>query len=210
MKRLALLLIGLTTAAPAWALDTYMWGVGPRIGTTVLPARYPSKFPDAVTDNEESTLEKVGFDFMFGAHGLFYATENHRLGLLMGLDLGKRMVDVHAIFAYDYVIPTGVVDFMFGAGIGAGHTSFRAKETDERLRVPNFPVRVQGGILVRDRVRAYQLSIYGQYAIPSNHFYFDENGDQIDAKGGIYPTMGLELAVFFGDFTPPRPASPRH
>ena len=46
---MALLGCGLTLAPQALALDEpYMWGVGPRIGTIVIPGQYPITFPTKV------------------------------------------------------------------------------------------------------------------------------------------------------------------
>lgn len=45
----ALLVAGLGFAPQAFAIDDpYMWGVGPRIGTMVIPGKYPITFPTSV------------------------------------------------------------------------------------------------------------------------------------------------------------------
>ena len=41
--------------------------------------------------------------------------------------------------------------------------------------------------------------------IPGRQLW-DENGtsEEVQVKGGFYPTLGLEGTVFFGDFKPPK------
>ncbi|MBW2253807.1 MAG: hypothetical protein JRI25_04330, partial [Deltaproteobacteria bacterium] len=49
MLKKAFLVAGLMmVAADAHALGPYMWGIGQRVGTMVIPGRYPLKLPEAV------------------------------------------------------------------------------------------------------------------------------------------------------------------
>jgi hypothetical protein len=202
--------LALSFAQPAQAIELHSWGIGPRIGTTIVPAAYPSLFPSIV--EEEGLIDKVRGDFLFGAQGLMQLDEHSRLNLLLGADAGKKFWDIHAIFTYDYLFPTGPVDFFLGGGVGVGQHMWGSDEdADTKFRVPNFPFRAETGLELRDDTRAYQLQLFFQYNLPSNQFYIKEKGgDPIDLKGserrmGVYPTLGIELAVFFGDFTPSRP-----
>jgi hypothetical protein len=40
--------------------------------------------------------------------------------------------------------------------------------------------------------------------LPSNHFYTDASGTIVDVGTGFYGLVGVEAAVLFGDFTPPK------
>lgn len=67
----ALALAGLLFAPEALAIDEpYMWGVGPRVGTMVIPGKYPITFPDKVDNfnfldagpNSGCTTQEAGTD----------------------------------------------------------------------------------------------------------------------------------------------------
>lgn len=201
-------------ASPAQAANIYMWGVGPRIGTNFLPSAYPSAFPrivadDRVDDTDEEVISKVRGDFLFGIEAHYYVDGGSRIGLDAGLGFGKRYFDAHALLKYNRVISSASVDFLFGGGAGFGTQTFRGDDNDARLRVPYFPLRLEISGMVRANFMAFQLTPYVQYNLPANHFYTDETGADIDVKGGFYPTVGIELAVLFGDYDPPAPRKRR-
>jgi hypothetical protein len=192
-------------AAEAQALDPYMWGIGPRVGTNAIPGRYPLRFPKEIRDPASgSTLERVRTDVFFGVDSVYYANGHSRVGAFAGMGLGAQYLDAHLQLEYDYVITAGALDFLVGGGLGFGTTTFRG-ESFERLTVPYYPLRVESSLLIRDEGRGYQLTAFGQYNLPSNHFYQDLNGFDVDVRGGTYVTLGVELSVMFGDFSPPRP-----
>ncbi len=197
-------------ASTAQAADVYMWGVGPRLGTTFLPGAYPALFPRAVReatvagDPEQPLIEKVRTDVIFGFESQYYINGGSRIGAVGGFGLGKRYFDAHIIGKYDLVIQSAAVDFLIGGGAGFGTQRWRGAG-ESKLRVPYFPLRVEGAGMIRSDWVAYQLTIYGQYNLQSNHFFFDENGEEVEARGGFYPVMGLEFSVLFGDYTPPKP-----
>jgi len=203
----AWLLLGLAVAGDAWALDPQMWGVGPRIGTMFAPLRYPSKFPEVIEENPDTTLEKFRFDIEWGVEAVYYLAPHHRVGFVGGLGHAKRFLDLDAIFGYDYALNTGAMDFLFGGGLGFGHHWFHGEDDDEVLKIPYYPIRLDASALLRDNSRGYQATLYAQYNLPAANRYTDTTGTEIDAKQGVNFTVGLELAVLFGDFTPPRPRS---
>ena len=206
LAALGLVVLTTTVLAPeAQALDPYMWGVGPRIGTMAIPGRYPLRFPNEIRDNGSSELERVRGDVFFGVDSTYYAGAHSRVGAFAGLGLGTQFFDAHLQFEYNYVVSSSAIDFLFGGGVGFGTHRFSGPE-EEQLVVPYYPLRAESSALVRDNSRAYQLTLFGQLAVPSNHFYRDFNGfDDDTVGGGFYATLGIEVAVFFGDFTPPRP-----
>ena len=106
---------------------------------------------------------------------------------------------------YNYVAQTGAMDFLLGGGAGFGAARWVGSDTTEVLRVPYYPLRAEASALIRDNSRGYQGTVYFQYNLPANHFYTNAAGEEVDVGTGFYPTVGVEIAVYFGDFTPPRP-----
>lgn len=194
---------GLATPTEAHALDAYMWGVGPRVGTSFLPAKHPVKWPRIVED--DASIEKIGFDFIGGVDAVYYINKHGRTGLTLGGGVGTRFTDLHALFKYSYLTQTGAMDFLFGGGAGFGSQTMRGEDLAQ-LRVGYFPLRLEGSALVRDGSRGYQATLFGQMNIPSNHFYTNAAGEDVDVRGTPvnYVSAGIEITVFFGDFTPPK------
>jgi len=192
------------------AAETYMWGVGPRIGTHFLPARYPVKLPrDVAADLETCTaqenpcgIDKIWHDFMFGAETFYYLNRHGRMGALLGVDLGPRYSEIHGILVYNYAAHTGPLDLLAGGGVGAGYSWFSGTG-NEKLKVATFPFRLETAAMIRDNTRAYQLKLFTQYNLPSSQKYI--TGSEVNEKPGVgvYLTAGIELSVLFGDFTPP-------
>lgn len=211
-----LLLLAGGMSQTAQASDVYMWGVGPRLGTNVLPGAYPSAFPKIVTDdvvdgteNDEvptPVIEKVRGDVIFGFEGQYYVDGGSRIGLIGGFIGGGGFFDAHVIAKYNVVLQSASVDFLFGGGAGFGTQRWKQRTGDKvgSLRVPYFPLRAEVAGMVRADWLAFQLTPFFQYNVQSKHFYTDDTGAEIDVKGGFYPTVGIEFAVLFGDYTPPK------
>lgn len=209
----ALLAVGLSS--PAHAIETYMWGIGPRIGTHVLPGRYPALLPkerggDAETGPRgDDGIVQVQHDLTIGAMGVYYLDRHHRIGFdggaMFGIAMGpgRRSSTWDFLLTYDYALVEGkALDLLWGGGLGAGTTGFRGPD-DQRLRVNTFPLRTQLSALARDNSRAYQLSIFAQYNLPSSTTYTNANGEQPRVNGGFWITSGVQISVMFGDFSPP-------
>lgn len=201
MNRAAVVALALMTASPAYALDAWMWGVGPKVGTMALPGQFPMAFPPAVKD--EGELAKVRGDVILGVDAVYYANSSTRLGASGAFDVGKGFYDMSAMIEYNWVTQSDALDFILGAGAGAGTMKWTTGQAS--LRVPYYPLRGEIGALIRDQSRGYQGTVFAQYNLPSNHFYTDALGAEVEVGRGIYFTVGVEVAVMFGDFTPPRP-----
>lgn len=202
----------LTVVLPsvAEAADPYMWGVGPRLGTTFLPGAYPAAFPQIVADAtqaadpEASVIEKVRTDLAFGFESQYYVNGGSRIGAIGGFGVGRQYFDAHIMGKYDVVLQSAAVDFLVGGGAGFGTQRWKGSE-QASLRLPYYPIRAEVAGMIRSDWMAYQLTLYGQYNIQGRHFYTDETGADVAVKGGFYPVMGLELSVLFGDYEPPKP-----
>jgi hypothetical protein len=215
LRTAALVVAASLMATPALALDTWMWGIGPRVGTQVLPGRYPMQLPRIKGEDKDSGpradggVERVQHDLMLGAKGVYYMDRYHRIGFDggvsfgLGMGEGRRFSDGALLLTYDYAVQGRALDVLFGGGIGAGTQGFRGDD-DSTLRVNNFPIRAQVTGLARDHARAYELSLFLQYNLPSRTAYTAADGSQPDVVGGFWVTTGVQIAVLFGDFDPPK------
>ncbi|MBN1336080.1 MAG: hypothetical protein JXB39_08980 [Deltaproteobacteria bacterium] len=195
-----LALVALLSASAGHAVPT-MWGIGPRLGTNVIPGRYPVAWPSKVKDQD--TLEKVGGDVLFGAEGDYWANEANRVGALLGLDLGADYASYHFLLKYDRIIPFDALEWYLGAGAGVS-THRWSSQTEAELKVPAYPLRGQTGVLIRQGSVAYQVQLHAQYDVPGHATYLDAEGVEVDVGWGLYFQIGAELSVLFGDFVPPK------
>lgn len=207
-------LLAVAASSPALALETYMWGLGPRVGTNVLPGKYPILLPkergeDGTTGPRgDDGIAKVQHDLTVGGKGVYYMDRHHRIGFDGGAMFGIAMGPGRSsstwdfLLTYDYAIEGKALDILFGGGVGGGTTGFRGPD-DQRLRVNTFPIRGQITALARDNSRGYEVTIFAQYNTPSSSTYTDAAGEQPRINGGLWITSGIQIAVLFGDFSPP-------
>ncbi len=208
----------LALAQPAAAIELKWWGVGPTVGTMAVPGRYPFAFPENAKDVDNVPLvEKVRGDMSFGAHAVLYPAAKSRLGAraLVGLGIGQPWTSGQITIEYDgALVNEDGFQLLAGAGIGAGTERFggTAAEPDGYLVANYFPVRGQISALLRDRVRAYEISLYGTWHIVADQTYYAEKGavgktgaDSVSngeavVPGALYGGFGVEASVYFGDF----------
>lgn len=204
----------LALAQPAAALEVKWWGVGPTVGTMAVPGKYPFAFPANAKDADgEPLVQKVNGDISFGARAVVYPVPKSRIGAraLVGVGIGQPWSSAQFTLEYDgALINEDGLQLLAGAGIGAGFERFGGIESaPEGYLVANyFPVRAQLSALLRDRTRAYEVSIYGMWHIVADQTYFsDANAEGIAGNdtealvpGALYGGFGIEGTVFFGDF----------
>ena len=214
----------LALSQPAAALDVKWWGVGPTLGTVAVPATYPFSFPVNAKSDGDLLVQKVKGDIDFGVHGVLYPTGNGRIGVrgLVGLGLGSPWSSGQLTVEYDHaMIKEDGFQLLVGAGIGAGTERFGGvSSAPEGYLITNyFPLRAQLSALLRDRTRAYELSIFGAYHIAADQTYYAEKGaDGLTVAealalpgaplvaGALYGKVGVEATVYFGDFQTDRAA----
>lgn len=205
---------GLLASKPAFALDPYMWGVGPKLGTNAIPGRFPASFNGTLRD--EDVIQRVGFDLLVGADAYYYTSSRFRMGLTAAGDFGGHYWDLNLLAKGHLIAPTGGVDLFLGPAIGAGYLQLGGSKVDEdtgdtitgRYAVPYYPIRAEAGVAIHDDTRAYGVMIFAEYKLPSSQRYVI--GDDVrtgeDLTGfGFWGTLGLEVSCLFGDFEPPRP-----
>lgn len=196
---LALLAASVTTS-PAIASDGgKMWGVGARIGTLAWPSAYPSKWPNEVPD--DTNLTEARGDFLLGAGGLYYLNKSQRMGLNGTLDLGTGFRDANLMLKYGAIKDFDALDWVIGGGLGIGRTTWSAPEGDEALVISNYPLRLETGLMMRQKTWAVEALVFGQYALPGAKTYTRANGTEVDAGNwGFYWQLGLEVGFYYGDF----------
>lgn len=209
----------------AAAAEPYLWGVGPRLGTIVLPGAFPVAFPprvnrydmddDGETDLDgdgnpiETSLTRSRWEALLGGEGVYYLDETNRVGGLAGVALGDRFFDLHLIAKYDRVLVPGSIDILAGGGVGFGWMRFGGDVGEERLSLTYYPLRLHLLGQIRDGSRAYQLGVAGQFDVPARHSYVGQKGEEIEVSAPVnYLLLQLELTVMFGDFEPPKKKKP--
>ena len=219
----------LAASLPAHAGDIgSMWGVGGHIGGRVVPFAYPLAFPKAARKLDTYSLEKVRTNFNFGIDGLVYIDNSSRLFLEGNVDGGKGFSDTNVIGGYEVALTKGTIDILAGGGVGIGGMSFKGFENGgsgalnennearhnegeegdgpggDKLRVTYFPIRAQLSALYRQDTWALQVTLYGELGLPGRHVYTDPDGTAQDINAAAsfanYPSLGLEIGGFWGDF----------
>ncbi len=198
--------LALACAPVASAAETEIapWGVGPRLGTVVIPGHMPVRFPAAAREDVDAdgnlALRGVRGDVQLGADAVYYAGHAWRLGALANLGFGRRFAKAELIFHYDRSVATYQgLDFLAGGGLGVGAMRFRG-EGESRLGVPYYPFRVSAGAISHQDPFAIQLDGYIQLDIPSNQYYTARDGTETTTSGGIYASFGLGITGYIGDF----------
>jgi hypothetical protein len=195
--------------------NVYMYGLGPRVGTVVIPGGYPANFPtfseesahgetEKIKIDEATTIEKVRGDVILGLEGLYWANDVNRLGATGGFGLGSGYHDAHLILKYDRMANLDAIDLFVGGGLGVGVATW-AGEQDERLRVPYYPFRGEAGALFRQKTFGIQALLFLNLNIPGRQTLTlaDESTYESGFGWAFYPQIGAELQVLFGDFTKP-------
>lgn len=196
---------------PAQAVEFRWWGIGPTLGTRVVPLSYPV-FPGFVKDGDGDPLvAPVKGNLEVGAHAVLYVGNVGRVGLRGRLDtnFGPWFGQEVTIEWDQMLIRDGELQLLLGFGLGLGHERFYDEEIEGYLDNQHFPLRVQVGGLMRDKWRAYEINLYGTWRIIGASELCDAEGDcstggeaaeDFFDSFGFYAGIGLEATVFFGNF----------
>jgi len=186
--------------ATAQAADTKV-GAGLSVGTMVIPGKYPLKFPNEVSKNDDTTIGDVKGDVHLGFEGVYYMNESNRVGASGSLGFGSDHFDRSFLLKYGHLINFDAADFVFGGGAGVGKTTFSG-DSDEQLESPYYPLRAEFGPVFRQDFLAEQVLLYTQYNITYDNTYTSADGDTSKAGVGVFWTViGAELQVMFGNFS---------
>jgi hypothetical protein len=204
------------------------WGVGPYLGTSPLPTGYPIALPsrlangnvtsDTITSDNTAggvdveglpggtTVERTHGRMSLGGTGWMWSRHaTFRAGLTANVDLGRRFLgyDVLALLERTYLFDRGHVSINVGGGLGLGSMRWRGEDPDERLVVPNYPVRGQVAMLVpTGRTFAIESTLFAQLPLPMRHHYTDFAGIEHELHGVpfSYFELGLTIGGLYGRY----------
>lgn len=229
---LTLLALTLVGAAQAGGNSPYMWGVGPEVGSIILPFQHPILWPRTVVgtdaDGEEvkerlggdsDSFDKTGGDILFGGKGALYLNKSNRFIGQIGFGLGGgnyRSAEGTAEYQFLPLSENGV-DAFVGAGLGLGSMHWATLcpndletscpdqvENPGELKFSTLLLRGSAGVMFRQPTRSYELSVFAHYVIAGNTRFTPQGSEtDQDASLGLYPYLGLAGTIYFGDFKPP-------
>lgn len=201
---LALLLAALTAAPAEAAEGPWMWGVGPSLGTIVWPGRFPASLPDAYAPLDG----KVRMDGILSAHGVMYIDGNNRLGSHLDFGVAGGFNSIAWTLEYERILLRGNGIHLFAGG-GGGFGSYTLKEDGVgKLTTPTYELRAQAGALYKQKTTAEELSVFLKLPFNGNPTWTPDGGDKTDAEGGgNWFHLGLQLTMYFGDWTQPKGSS---
>lgn len=156
---LTLGMLAMGSAAMAADYEPFMWGVGGKIGTVVVPGQYPARFPDIITnynfldegpragsakgddqnrdldqngDPVYTSLRRVKGDFRIAADGFLALDGSNRIGATLGVNTGKGMGDFYFTANYDSVlVKSNPFNVVAGVGAGFGQMTFKGIDDEE-------------------------------------------------------------------------------
>jgi hypothetical protein len=196
------------------------------------PNSFP-KATDDGDPSPRDHLEAVKGDVALAGRGLLYLNNTRRIGARLNLGFGSGYRATTFTVEYEQsILREDNINVFVGGGVGVGKLQFPQGE-DGTLSTNTYNTRLQISAIYRDKQgkknaaddRAYEVALfvtplgangpetyeYGNTTVqdPDNASTFafltsDESDDQ-KLKGSLYnPTIGIEVSVFFGDFTSPK------
>ncbi len=199
-----LLLMSLINPADA----AYMWGVGPTVNTIVWPSSYPN---GGLVSKLDDDMDETTSDMGIGAHGVLYLGKKKRIGshAWYGFGTGGYRSLNWTVDADLFGTDSSGVGVLGGFGAGLG--TQRWEDPDEgELKMGTFILKGQGAVTYRSarNRQAYELGGYVGVVLPGTATFQPTGGEKETLSGadstGIYPQIGIEATVYFGDFSPPK------
>ena len=189
----------------------YMWGVGPMVNTIVLPGEHPIGFPKATRikdadGNNQALLDKTLGDVGIGVHGVLYMKRAQRLSSHAWYSTGAgKYRSPNFTFEYDFAGQSSSgVTILGGLGAGLGSQRWTTEDTGT-LRMNHYILRAQGAANYRTKKNCYEIGAFVNWFLPGRQLWQEKGAsEETRVKGGFYPTMGVEMTAFFGDFRPPK------
>jgi opacity protein-like surface antigen len=196
-----LLLMSLINPADA----AYMWGVGPSVNTIVWPSSYPN---GGIASKVDDDMEETTGDIGIGAHGVLYFKKKQRIGsrVWYGTGSGGYRSMNWTVDADLWGTESNGMSALGGFGLGLGTQRWQDNDVGE-LTMSTYILKGQGSVTYRRRQQAYEIGAYAGFVLPGTVDFqpIDEDKYRIDgaSSAGLYPQIGIQATVFFGDFKPP-------
>jgi hypothetical protein len=195
-----------SSSARAEDSPTGQWGIGARVGTIIIPGRYPALFPDRIgnydfveegpnagdPESEEpdrdldpetgeplfTSIEKVGADLRLAVDAFYGFDGANRLGLGAGGAFGTRYSELWFMVGYARVLHAkNALNLVGGVESGFGVLRLNGTDEDETLRVPHFPIHATfAAELLNAGNQTYGLGLIFGTKVPSRHDYTDLDG----------------------------------
>lgn len=208
-----MMLLSLLMVGEAQAVEFRWWGVGPMLGTRIVPLQAPVWPALALDADGDPKVDEVNGNMEIGLHAALYAGNIGRVALRgqLNTNFGPWFAQEVTLEWDHLLIRDGELQLMLGAGVGIGHQRFGDAESDRYLDLKTFPLRLQLSGLMRDKWCGYEIDIYGTLPIAGQTQMCSGTGadDGCDEPGktedlfdgvGFYGGLGLEATVFFGNF----------
>ncbi len=199
--------------APAYALDLRFWGVGPSLGTMVVPTAHPLGVPsNAERENGDDRIDLVRSDVLLGVRGVAYLNAKGRFhGRVTHGSSGTGWSRNEVLVGYDRVrFREDTLQVLVGASVGVGSETFPERgDGAGRLVVSYFPLRAGASALLRMGTWAGEAGLHATFQLPSTQDWYaapgaaDPVASRFSLTGGLYGALVAEGTVYFGDFVPP-------
>ena len=184
------------------AFQFYMAGYGPSVNTMLYPFAYPADSP--VGNNTVGQgLTKVGRDLGIGGQYTVWLNQNYRGTARANMQLG---FGESSFRAFDWSVEADQILFRENGingyvGLGLGTGSLTLGEDPTTLRAQQVFARGQAGVLLREKRKAYDFSLYAKMGLTPV-----ETLNDATVQSGLvyYPIVGFQASVLFGDFVPPK------
>ncbi|MEN9786986.1 MAG: hypothetical protein RLZZ299_2250 [Pseudomonadota bacterium] len=210
----------LSTVVPfAQALDLRFWGVGPSLGTMVIPTAHPLGVPsNAETADGDDRIDPVRSDMLLGVRGVAYLNKKGRFNArITHGSSGTGWSRNEFLVGYDRVrFREDSLQLLVGASAGVGSETFPERgDGTGRLAVSYFPVRAGASALLRMGTWAGEAGLHATFQLPSTQDWYAAPGSRdpvastFSLTGGMYAALVAEGTVYFGDFVPPEKKKPR-
>jgi len=192
---------------PAHALELRFWGVGPTLGTMMMPGAYPSALPEAA----EGKVDKVGGDLLVGARGVVYPGAKGRISGEFAIGKATDFSRTEFLVGYDKVMYRDEeLQVLIGGATGYGSETLEQKDDGPgALEYGYYPLRANANALLRLGQHAAEVGLDVTTHINSvGGWYRTEDDDDTLVDSGsfdleFYGSIGIHATFYFGDFTAP-------
>ena len=178
---------------PTAAAEPSMWGVGPVVGTHLVPLERPAAFDDPLPASFDGTTWEV----RSGVQGSVWLGKIHRLNTSLTADVGRRFFNVASVTTWNVTADLGRVEISPGGGLGVGFMQWT--RGTGRLGVSHIPIRAEIRNLYKGRTWGIELVPFVTWRGPVSAVWRPATGPGATVSGADTWSVGLETVVLVGD-----------